>query len=397
MRRIAITPPYFYPGEAESICRMLDREGYWRIHIRKPYATATETEELLRAIPKEYYPFLSLHDHFDLALKYRLGGIHLNRRNPAVPDDWDCLVSKSLHSLDEIRSFPLDEYDYATISPVFPSISKPGYCPKFTLDELRPLIRPWMFALGGITPERIPELAESGFEGVAMLSAAWRRVPDPEHFRLQFISDGDSRETQVAGIRDALAGGCRWIQLRMKGAPENAVREVGREVAEICRENGATLILDDHVGLVRELGADGVHLGRQDMPVADARRILGPGKIIGATANTEDDIVAAAGAGADYIGLGPLRFTTTKQNLSPVLGYEGYRRIISSVRRRGIGLPVVAIGGIVPEDIAPLMGAEASGIAVSGTILRATSPSEMTNKLITKLNQLYGKTDNRRT
>ena len=182
------------------------------------------------------------------------------------------------------------------------------------------------------------------------------------------------------------------MQLRMKDASVAEFIRTGRRVADICRRAGATFIVDDHVELVVELGADGVHLGKNDMPVAEARLLLGPGKIIGATANTFDDIRAAAVAGADYIGLGPFRFTTTKQKLSPVLGIEGYRQIMARCRREGIDLPVVAIGGILAEDVEALMSTGISGIALSGAILNAPDPVAETEKII-EINKHY-RTDN---
>ena len=136
----------------------------------------------------------------------------------------------------------------------------------------------------------------------------------------------------------------------------------------------AVLILDDRVELVRECGADGVHLGLTDMPVAEARRILPQGQfIIGGTANTLEDIRLHASGGADYIGCGPFRFTTTKApaRLAPTLGLEGYRSLMDGMRREGIALPVVGIGGVTAEDIPALAEAGLSGIALSGSILRA--------------------------
>ena len=140
---------------------------------------------------------------------------------------------------------------------------------------------------------------------------------------LQFITHHTDRYDEIAGTRAVLEGGCRWVQLRMKDTPAEEVLRIGREIEKLCREYGAKFILDDHVELVRELNADGVHLGKLDMPVAEARRLLGPEYLIGATANTFEDIERGAGQGADYIGLGPFRFTQTKRNLSPVLGLEG--------------------------------------------------------------------------
>ena len=181
-------------------------------------------------------------------------------------------------------------------------------------------------------------------------------------------------------------GGCRWVQLRMKDAPDEEFLRVGREVGRLCREYGATFLLDDRVHLVAELGADGVHLGKHDMPVAEARRLLPAERIIGATANTFEDIERAAASGAGYIGLGPYRFTATKRNLSPILGLEGYRRIFERCRTAGITLPVVAIGGITAADVAPLLDAGATGIALSGALLGAEDPAEETRKIMNILN-----------
>lgn len=199
---------------------------------------------------------------------------------------------------------------------------------------------------------------------------------------LQFITHKNERYDEISGTRAVLEGGCRWVQLRMKGASDEEFLRVGHEVGRLCRSFGATFLLDDRVDLVATLGADGVHVGKHDMPVADARRLLGPGKIVGATANTFDDIRQAAAAGADYIGLGPFRFTTTKQGLSPILGLEGYRAILTQCRREGITLPVVAIGGITSADVAELLDTGAAGIALSGALLGADHPATETHKII---------------
>lgn len=203
---------------------------------------------------------------------------------------------------------------------------------------------------------------------------------------LQFITHTNpTYPSPSAGAGLALKGGCRWIQLRMKDAPVAHILAEGKRLRQLCSDYGARLIIDDHVELVEAIGADGVHLGKSDMPVAEARKILGGKAIIGATANTFDDIAAAATAGADYIGLGPFRFTTTKQKLSPTLGIEGYTMIMQRCRHEGITLPVVAIGGITAADIAPLMAAGITGIAISGAILNASDPIEETKRLIEKI------------
>ena len=199
---------------------------------------------------------------------------------------------------------------------------------------------------------------------------------------IQFISHSNERYSYLDGIRLSLEGGCKWVQLRMKDAPDEQVAQLGVQARELCERYGAKLILDDRVELVAKTGADGVHLGKNDMPIAQAREILGPGKIIGGTANTFEDIVAHWKAGADYIGCGPFRFTTTKKNLSPILGLEGYRDIVARMKDAGITLPLVAIGGITAEDIPAILETGVDGIAVSGTVLRAEDPAAEMAKLI---------------
>lgn len=199
---------------------------------------------------------------------------------------------------------------------------------------------------------------------------------------IQFISHSNERCSYLDGIRLALEGGCKWVQLRMKDAPDEQVAQLGVQARGLCERYGAKLILDDRVELVAKTGADGVHLGKNDMPIAQAREILGPGKIIGGTANTFEDIVAHWKSGADYIGCGPFRFTTTKKNLSPILGLEGYRDIVARMKDAGITLPLVAIGGITAEDIPAILETGVDGIAVSGTVLRAEDPAAEMAKLI---------------
>ncbi len=213
---------------------------------------------------------------------------------------------------------------------------------------------------------------------------------------LQFITHFTEKYSYVDSAAIALEGGCRWVQLRMKEASESEVMEAAVQVRRLCDSYGAVFILDDHVELVRKTGADGVHLGLKDMPISMARQILGPDTIIGGTANTFADVQAHAAAGADYIGCGPYRFTTTKKNLSPVLGTDGYREIMSQMRASGITLPVVAIGGIGADDIPAIMKSGVSGIALSGSILRAADPVEEMHKIINIIEQSNETTDHSR-
>ena len=191
---------------------------------------------------------------------------------------------------------------------------------------------------------------------------------------VQFITHRNERFGYVDGARMALEGGCKWIQLRMKGATDDEVRAAAAAIQPLCKEHEAVFVIDDRVALAKELKADGVHLGKNDMPVGAARRVLGEDFIIGGTANTFEDIERLHREGADYIGCGPFRFTTTKQNLAPVLGLEGYFTLVNRMRAAGILLPVVAIGGIRFEDIPDIMRTGVRGIAVSGAVLGAPDP-----------------------
>lgn len=200
--------------------------------------------------------------------------------------------------------------------------------------------------------------------------------------QIQFITHQNHRYSYVDSARMALEGGCRWIQLRMKDATDDEVRKAASGIQPLCREHEAVFIIDDRVELVKELKADGVHLGRNDMPVCKARRVLGEEFVIGGTANTFDDVERLWREGADYIGCGPFRFTTTKTNLSPVLGLDGYRNIITRMAASGIDIPVVAIGGILYDDIPAIMATGVHGIALSGAVLNALNPVEEMKRII---------------
>jgi thiamine-phosphate pyrophosphorylase len=186
------------------------------------------------------------------------------------------------------------------------------------------------------------------------------------------VGEGDEA---VAGPLEQIEGACRagvrLIQLRMKEASEQEFLEVAKEAVKICGVWGSRLIINDRVEVAAAVNADGVHVGKEDLPVREARRILGEGKIVGGTANTEEDIREHVKGGADYIGLGPFRYTTTKKKLSPVLGLEGYRRVMRKMAEEGVDVPVFAIGGIGVSDVGGLLAAGVYGVAFSGLLVQA--------------------------
>ena len=206
---------------------------------------------------------------------------------------------------------------------------------------------------------------------------------------LQFITHTNDRFGYVDGAEEALKGGCRWIQLRMKDSSVEEVVTQGRKIRALCDLYEATLIVDDYVELVEEIGADGVHLGRNDMSIECAREILGDDYIIGGTANTFADIEELISKGVNYIGLGPFRFTTTKKNLSAVLGIQGYTDIVDQCEMSGYDTPMVAIGGILCDDVEAIMSCGVEGVALSGAILNAVDPVDVTEKVIKIINNYY--------
>lgn len=199
---------------------------------------------------------------------------------------------------------------------------------------------------------------------------------------LQFITHQTERYSYFDSACLALEGGCKWIQLRMKEASVEEIEAVATRLKPICKEQGAILVLDDQVELTQKLELDGVHLGKTDTPIGEARRILGEAFIIGGTANTFEDVLSHYRAGADYVGIGPFRFTTTKKNLSPVLGLEGYASILAQMKEKEIELPTVAIGGITYNDITSILQTGIQGIALSSAILNAENPKIEIEKIL---------------
>lgn len=194
--------------------------------------------------------------------------------------------------------------------------------------------------------------------------------------KLQYISQGSSAGEQLKHIQNALDGGCKWIQLRWKNAEKEEFISIARQVKDLCKANGAIFIINDYVDWAKEIDADGVHLGLNDTRIEEARKLLGDAKIIGGTANTFEDVLQRIEENCDYIGLGPFRFTTTKEKLSPVLGLEGYKTIINNINSTGKEVKIYAIGGIRAEDIEPVLQTGIYGIAVSGLITMGTVGAE---------------------
>lgn len=371
-------------AEAAMIVRLLESGAADVIHLRKPQAAEEYVAAVVEAIPGAWRRRVMIHDHFSLTERYRLRGVQLNSRNRVAPESALCL-SVSCHTLDEAHSLA-DSVGYLTLSPVFDSISKPGYKSAVSPESVAgKLPEGKVIALGGVTPADLFRLRRAGFAGSAMLGWLWQgdfearlrkaalRLKLLRAFPLLLITHSDDPNENITQAAEAYDGGCRWVQVRMKDATTALRAKVAKGIMERCP--GMLVCIDDDCEAVALSGAHGVHLGKQDISTAEARAIIGDAAIVGRTANSIDDIRAiAAEGGVDYLGVGPLRFTTTKKRLAPVLGYEGYAAIVAAMRAEGIELPILAIGGVTPRDVAPLEAAGVDGIAVSGAINNAPVP-----------------------
>ncbi len=199
--------------------------------------------------------------------------------------------------------------------------------------------------------------------------------------RLHFISSETEEISHIASIEKALDAGCRWIQLRVKGQSEDEVFNLAQNAKQLCERYQAKLIINDYPNVAQRINADGLHLGLTDMTIREARNIVGNAMVIGGTANTHEDVLARIKEGANYVGLGPYRFTTTKANLSPVLGLQGYMTILNSLKDQGSSIPIIAIGGITSADVDELISNGIYGVAMSNGILQTKNPKKTVSQI----------------
>jgi thiamine-phosphate pyrophosphorylase len=187
--------------------------------------------------------------------------------------------------------------------------------------------------------------------------------------KLHFITTDHPTISHAEQAIRAYEAGCKWVQLRMKDTPTELIEQEALKIVPVANAHNAILLINDQVRIVKKTGAHGVHLGKKDMCPSEARAILGDEYILGGTSNTLEDILSLIEKGVNYVGLGPFRFTTTKKNLSPVLGKEGYERILYELSDQKINIPVIAIGGILDADIESLKQTGIHGIALAGAIM----------------------------
>ncbi|NOU58676.1 thiamine phosphate synthase [Marinifilum sp. JC070] len=188
--------------------------------------------------------------------------------------------------------------------------------------------------------------------------------------KIQYITQDHPELSHSMQAKLAFEKGIEAVQIRMKNSSEKEILTEARMAMQYADEMDGTLIINDSIAIAKEIGAHALHLGLNDTPIDEARKILGAEIIIGGTANTLEDIVIQKSRGADYVGLGPFRHTSTKKNLSPILGLEGYQNILSKMNEKGLEIPIVAVGGILLEEIELLQNAGLYGLAISGALLK---------------------------
>lgn len=195
---------------------------------------------------------------------------------------------------------------------------------------------------------------------------------------LQYITQEDIKDRPLIDLTEAaLKGGVDWVQLRMKKACYQEFLEHAKVIRNLTISYGAKLIINDNIQIASEVDADGVHLGMDDAPVYDARLQLGKDKIVGGTCNTFEDVIRRACENVDYMGLGPLRYTSTKSELSPILGFDGYEEIFSKIKGHNINTPIIGIGGIEINDVHQLRSIGLKGVALASVINREKDPSQV--------------------
>jgi len=202
-----------------------------------------------------------------------------------------------------------------------------------------------------------------------MMRGDWRVyvITDTRHARGR-----SHREIAEAAIR----GGATAVQLRMKEEPARVVLDVARAIGPLCRAAGVAFIVDDRLDVAMLAGADGVHVGQDDLPPTDARALMGPRALIGVSAATVEEALAAERAGADYLGVGAVYGTATKSDAGAPVGLARVTEI-----RRAVRVPLVGIGGITVENAAAVMQAGANGVAVITAVTLAADMADAVRRL----------------
>ena len=210
----------------------------------------------------------------------------------------------------------------------------------------------------------------------------------PEQLRLYAVTDrawAADEDDFLAQVEDAVDGGATFVQLREKHLNEEAFLAEAERFVALCRRKGVVSIINDNVGIAAKTGADGVHVGQEDLAAGRVRQLLGPDKIIGVSAHTVEEALAAQAAGADYLGTGAAFVTGTKTDAKPI-SRETIRAICAAV-----DIPVVAIGGITRDNILELKGCGLDGVAVVSALFAQKDVKAAAEELLALSNEMAGR------
>ncbi len=203
--------------------------------------------------------------------------------------------------------------------------------------------------------------------------------------KFQYLTNDKAEFSHEELALKACEGTCKWIQLRTKNQDLETWKKLAGAVKEITDKYNCKLIINDSVEVCKFVNASGVHLGKNDVPPIEARKILGTEKIIGGTANTFEDVQYLIEQKVDYIGYGPYKFTTSKKKLSPLVGIAGYKSLMAEIKKNDIRVPIIAIGGIQLADIEAILKTGISGVAVSGAVHKNNEISKNTQDFIDEI------------
>ena len=315
------------------------------------------------------------------------------------------MLGASCHSVEEAKEAAALGCTYLVAGHIFATDCKkglPGRGIEFLQSVCESVSVP-VYAIGGISGETMPLIREAGAKGGCVMSG-WMQCADVQEYLAGFEPDGKEekmkfqkeqlmlyavtdrawvgKQTLLQQIEDALKGGVTLIQLREKGLSKEAFVEEAIQAREVCHKYGVPLIINDNVEVAIKSGADGVHVGIEDQPVAEIRQRVGSDFIIGATAKTVEQAKAAEEAGADYLGVGAVFPSPTKKNAIRITK-EQLQKICASV-----SIPAVAIGGISAENVEELQGGGICGVAVVSAVFAAEDIADATAQLKEQVKQL---------
>ncbi|MGH2557776.1 MAG: thiamine phosphate synthase [Thermomicrobiales bacterium] len=207
--------------------------------------------------------------------------------------------------------------------------------------------------------------------------------------QVYLVADSDhARHRIVDATAAALSGGVSMVQLRAKQLSDRDCFALAETMCRLCRDRAVPFLVNDRVDIALAVGADGVHLGVDDLPLEDARRLLGPNAIIGFSPETDDQTIEASRRGTNYLGIGPVYGTATKSDAGSPIGADAVGR-----RATLSGLPVIGIGGITPENAAEVISAGAAGVAVVSAILGQNDPAFAARRLGAAVREAHARRD----